>query len=330
MSCLITGGAGFIGYHLARTLASDLLEQDRQLFLVDNLQRGQQDDELQDLLELPHVTLIVGDLCDPQTYALLPQDITEIYHLAAMVGVKHCMQQPEKVLDTNLRSTQELIAWAKKLDFPRLLFASTSEIYAGGYGQEIVPVPTPEQIPICVEDLSNPRFSYAVSKMAGEMLVRFNAPEAYDFRIVRFHNIYGPRMGFAHVIPEVLRRIHAGECPFQAYGHDQTRAFCYIDDAVAQLQAVMAHPPEGDPLYHLGNAREEIQIGALLEKIFQLCRYEAPLIPVNAPEGSVQRRCPDTRRIETLWNGPWTTLDYGLEATLNWYRDVIAAGDFHE
>lgn len=323
---LITGGAGFIGYHLACALAADPAQE---VWLIDNLQRGQLDADLQALIARPNVVFQNADLTRPESLSDLPRDMAEIYHLAAMVGVKHCMQQPGKVLQTNLQMTQNLIAWASRCDFPRLLFASTSEIYAGGYSSGILPVPTPEDIPICIEDLRNPRFSYAVSKIAGEQLIRFLAPEAYDFKIVRFHNIYGPRMGFAHVIPEVLRRIQAGETPFQAYGAEQTRAFCYVTDAVAQLQAVMQHSGNADPVFHLGNASEEIQILDLLQKLFALSDYSAPLVIQPAPPGSVDRRCPDLSRLLQIWQPHWTPLDEGLALTRAWYQKHMAQQTAH-
>lgn len=324
---LITGGAGFIGFHLACYLAQ---RSNTPIVLADNFQRGQRDTDLENLLQQPHVEIFRGDLTQASTWQNLPTDITHIYHLAAMVGVKHCMNHPAQVLDTNIKMTQHLVEWAATLNQPDILFASTSEIYAGGYGQDILPVPTPEDIPICVEDLANPRFTYAVSKMVGEQLIRFHAPGHYRFKIVRYHNIYGPRMGFAHVIPEVLRRIQAQESPFQAYGHDQTRAFCYVEDAVRQTVAVMDAAPAEDPVYHLGNPSEEITVAELLEQLFALTGYQAPIVPVAAPPGSVARRCPDINRLLQVWEPEWTSLAKGLEHTLAWYQPFLNQANYFE
>jgi nucleoside-diphosphate-sugar epimerase len=324
---LITGGAGFIGFHLARYL---LQNTDHTLIIADNFQRGQRDQELESLLESPRVTLHSGDLTLNSTWQALPQDITHIYHLAAMVGVKHCMSQPARVLDTNIKMTQQLVEWAATLTNPQILFASTSEIYAGGYSQNILPVPTPEQIPICVEDLANPRFTYAVSKMVGEQLIRFHAPNTYTFKIVRYHNIYGPRMGFAHVIPEVLRRIQAQESPFSIYGHDQTRAFCYVEDAVKQTVAAMDATVTHDPVFHLGNPQEEITIAELVHKLFALTQYTAPVLLVEAPPGSVNRRCPDISRLAEVFTPSWTPLDKGLAQTYAWYYPYLEQAVYAE
>jgi len=324
---LITGGAGFIGFHLAQYLAQT---RTTPIVIADNFQRGQRDPDLEQLLASPQVSLVQGDLTQAETWQQLPSDITEVYHLAAMVGVKHCMNHPAQVLDTNLKMTQHLVEWAATLQHPQILFASTSEIYAGGYSQQILPVPTPENIPICVEDLANPRFTYAVSKMVGEQLIRFHAPGRYTFKIVRYHNIYGPRMGFAHVIPEVLRRIQAQESPFQAYGHDQTRAFCYVTDAVRQTVAVMAAPASADPVYHLGNPSEEITVAELLQQLFALTGYQAPISPVAAPPGSVARRCPNIDRLLGIWEPQWTPLATGLAQTLAWYQPWLSAGSYFE
>lgn len=326
MKVLITGGAGFIGLHLARAL----YQNKATIYLVDNFQRGRKDTELEQLLELEGIHCIEADLTQASAYEHFPTDIDQIYHLAAMVGVKHCMNDPDQVLANNLGMTQQLVQWLKSLNHkPRLLFSSTSEIYAGGFSQNILPIPTPEEIPICIEDLSNPRFSYAVSKLASEMWIRFHAAEHYDFQIVRFHNIYGPRMGFAHVIPEIIKRIQAQETPFKAYGHTQTRAFCYITDAVSQMLAVMQATPT-QQVFNIGNSQEEILIADLIQKLFTLTGYESPLEPIAAPSGSVQRRCPDTHKIEQIWQGSFTPLDQGLKATLDWYLDSLAHSKAYE
>lgn len=326
MKILITGGAGFMGLHLARALK----DQSHHIYLVDNFQRGRKDDELAAFLEQEQVSFIDGDLTQVETYALFPKDIDQVYHLAAMVGVKHCMESPDKVLETNMLMTQQLVAWLKQLSHkPRLLFASTSEIYAGGFSQNILPIPTPENIPICIEDLTNPRLSYAVSKLASEMWVRFHAADHYDFQIVRFHNIYGPRMGFAHVIPELIKRVKQQETPFKAYGHDQTRAFCFVSDAVSQMIAVMNHS-QCQEVFNIGNDQEEIPIQKLIQKIFKLMHYEAPLDLLEAPLGSVKRRCPDTQKVQKIWAEKFTSLDEGLKLTLAWYLDSLAQQEAYE
>lgn len=326
MKVLITGGAGFIGLHLAQALKA----QQHHIYLVDNFQRGRNDEALAAFLAEDRVTLIEGDLTQAETYAMFPEDIDQVYHLAAMVGVKHCMESPDKVLETNLLMTQQLIAWLKQLPHkPRLLFASTSEIYAGGFSQDILPIPTPEDIPICIEDLTNPRFSYAVSKLASEMWVRFHAGQHYDFQIVRFHNIYGPRMGFAHVIPELIKRVKQQENPFKAYGHDQTRAFCFVSDAVSQMIAVM-NASQSHEVFNIGNAQEEIQIQELIQKLFTLMDYDAPLATVAAPSGSVNRRCPDTQKVQKIWSETFTPLDEGLKVTLDWYLHSLAHQEAYE
>lgn len=326
MNILITGGAGFIGLHLARALHA----AGHTLYLVDNFQRGRKDAELNDFLAQDGVTCIEGDLTQAATYQRFPEAINQVYHLAAMVGVKHCMESPDQVLETNLRMTQELVNWLKTLPHkPRLLFASTSEIYAGGFSQNILPIPTPEDIPVCIEDLTNPRLSYAVSKLASEMWVRFHAAQHYAFQIIRFHNIYGPRMGFAHVIPELIKRIREQERPFKAYGHDQTRAFCFVEDAVSQMIAVMNHKVAGE-VFNIGNDQEEIPIQNLIEKLFALMDYQAPLEPVEAPPGSVKRRCPDTQKVQEIWSGSFTPLDQGLKVTLDWYLKSLAQEKAYE
>src|SRR5262249_14611432 len=160
--------------------------------------------------------------------------------LAAIVGVRYANEIPARVLRTNLLLTINVLDAMRSLGARRLLFTSTSEVYAATVERGLAPVPTPEDVLLSVGDGLTDPFSYGLSKIAGEMLVRQCAVrDGYEQVTVRFHNVYGPRMGHDHVIPEVLDRIRAREDPFRVYGADQKRAFCYVDDAVEAILALM-------------------------------------------------------------------------------------------
>src|SRR5262249_4837446 len=108
--------------------------------------------------------------------------------------------------------------------------------YAGGVEAGTVPVPTPEDVPLTIADPAAPRFAYAVSKLLGEVAFVHGArAKGITCVIGRFHNVYGPRMGTDHVIPEMSLRAIRGDDPFVVYGADQYRAFCYVDDAVEAM-----------------------------------------------------------------------------------------------
>ncbi|MDZ4221552.1 MAG: GDP-mannose 4,6-dehydratase, partial [Patescibacteria group bacterium] len=189
-----------------------------------------------------------------------------------------------------------------------------------------LPIPTPEKVPLVIEDTYNPRWSYAGTKLVGELFV-INYAKMYNFRalLVRPHNFYGSRAGYkGHVIPDFCERIAARVDPFPIYGADDTRTFCYITDAVRAIAMLMDSPKtDGQPIetVHIGDS-EEITIKDLAEKMFQVIGWKPESLDIkNGPPGSVQRRLADTAKLRDLtgW-APEVSLDEGLKTTYEWYR----------
>ncbi|MER7584611.1 NAD-dependent epimerase/dehydratase family protein [Kitasatospora sp. NPDC096140] len=316
---LITGGAGFIGMHLARRLADE-----HDVTVVDDFSRGRQDDELDELRS--KVTVFTHDLTLPLP-ADLPRDFDEVYHLAAVVGVVYSNQEPQRVLRTNLLSTIHVLDWFKELDGATLCFASSSEAYAGSVTAGVAPVPTPEDVQLVVSDPTVARSSYGFSKIAGELLCR-NYAQAYGFplRMVRFHNVYGPRMGYEHVIPQFIERLLGGADPFEIYGADQFRAFCYVEDAVEAIAALTALPTGDTLLVNVGNDREEIRIDDLAKVVFDVVDRHPALDVHPAPPLSPERRVPDISLLRSLTGyEPKTDLREGVRRTYEWYARDRAA-----
>ena len=170
---LITGGAGFIGCRLGLALAAD---PDVEIAVTDDFRRGHDDDTFRELCRCPNVTFIAVDLCDSNAVAALPGPFGYIYHLAAMVGVARCMSQPYDVLCNNIRSTLNVVELARRWACRKLLFASTSEVYAGGYALETIEIPTDERVPVVIDDVTNPRTTYAASKIVGEQMIMHGFP----------------------------------------------------------------------------------------------------------------------------------------------------------
>ncbi len=316
---LITGGAGFVGYHLANRL-SENLEND--IILVDNLQSGQLDIFLKNLIEKKNVKFFNIDLCNIRN---LRKNIwtfyDQIYHLAAIVGVEYCMKYPETVLDVNVKSMFNIIELMKENKCGKILFSSSSENYAGGYQYGILPIPTTEDVPLTIKDVFNPRWSYAISKIIGEQLVIHNSKNIYFYSIVRYHNIFGPRMGYKHVIPEVIRRVFLKEEPFKVYGSNQTRTFCYIDDCIDQTIAVMNCETTKGEIINVGNDLEEFKIIDIVNKIFQILNYKVKIELVDGPKGSVERRSPDLSKVRKFIKfSPLTKFEFGIRKTVEWYK----------
>lgn len=320
---LVTGGAGFIGFYLAQHLLEDPANR---LLLVDNLQRGRMDNDFSNLLKNDRVKFIEADLTRPEFYQTLPADFDQVYHLAAVNGTKIFYQIPQEVLRINVLTLIYILEWVSRLqNKPKVCFTSSNEAYAGGLiAFDKLPIPTPEEVPLVVADTYNPRWSYAATKLVGELFVIHYA-KAHDFRavIVRPHNFYGPRAGYDHVIPEFVARIAKHIDPFPVFGADDTRTFCYITDAVKAMQLLMdSDKTDAQPIetVHIG-ASDEIVMLDLLKKMFGLMGWEPKELEIKAaPPGSVKRRLADISKIKRLvgWQ-PETSLDEGLKKTIEWY-----------
>jgi nucleoside-diphosphate-sugar epimerase len=317
MHTLILGGSGFIGFALAKQLAFE----GHRLTLVDNLSRGKMDREFSEFLsQNPEFNFIELDLTEPIPDQLLPDKYNYVFLLAAVVGVKYTAEKPLDVLNINTLIVKNVLDWFNGRNTSKFIFASTSETYAGSVELGIAKIPTEESVPLSVVDIFNPRFSYAISKIWGEHAVILAGEKAgFDFDIVRFHNVYGPRMGMEHVIPELCIRAIKKENPYKVFGTEQYRAFCYIDDAVKGL-IVVAKNSGTKRIINIGNDQEEIKISTLVDMILKLGNHAPKKDIHESPKGSVSRRCPDLTTLKSIGYIQKVTLSKGLKLTYQWYK----------
>ena len=324
MKALITGGAGFVGVHLARGLVSNGYE----VVLVDNFSRGVRDRELAEFAENPAVRLVKADLTAPAAVSDLPDDCDHIYHFAAIIGVQHVLDRPFDVLAENTKMLLAAIDLARRQkNLSRFIFASTSEVYAGTLRHYSLPTPTPETTPLTVSPLEENRTSYMLSKIYGEALCR---QSQLPITLIRPHNFYGPRMGLSHVIPQLLERAWRAKDgdDFEVYSVDHRRTFAYIDDAVQFIRlAAESNACEGEVL-NIGNQAPEVRIDELAEKILAIVGRDLHLIPRPATPGSPLRRCPDMGKTMSLTGyTPEVSLEDGIERTFSWYlKNVFEDG----
>jgi UDP-glucose 4-epimerase len=314
---LITGGGGFIGAHLARHFA----DRDQGVDLVDDFSRGRLDADLTALLERPNVRLIEKDMLVPDALEDLSADYALIFHLAAIVGVANVLDAPDRVLRRNVEllvSALELAA--RQGDLERFVFASTSEVYAGTLALGDLPLPTPEDAPLTVPDPRLPRTSYMLSKIFGEAM---SFQSGLPVTVVRPHNVYGPRMGLAHVIPELLQRAYEAEDGGRlgVYSVEHRRTFCHVSDAVEMFSRA-AQAPEGvGETLNVGKQEPEIPIGELAELIVEVVGRRLEIEPLEAHPGSPARRCPDmTRTSEVTGYLAEVSIEDGVRDTYDWYR----------
>jgi nucleoside-diphosphate-sugar epimerase len=317
---LITGGAGFIGYHLGKYLA----DRGDKVTLVDNFFRSERDDDFLNLIARPNVFFIEADLTKYSEWQeKLGGQFDYVYHLAAVNGTGLFYDMPHEVLRINILTTLHALEWfCAHSKNGKILFTSSNEAYAGAREAfDALPYPTPEHVPLVIPNVSNPRWSYAGTKLIGEQLFIHYA-DKYGFRmsIVRPHNFYGPRAGYKHAIPELIMRIVDRADPFAVHGYDEKRSFCYIDDAIRAIVVTMESEKTDQGIYHIGS-HEERKVSNLLETLFAAMEWRPNELDIRDPlPGSVKRRVPDISKIErdTGWK-PETFFEEGLKKTIDWY-----------
>lgn len=315
MRYLVTGGAGFIGSALVRTLAA----AGHEVCVLDDMSRGQPS-----RLKGAGCHLVQGDVRDAKAVARAMQGCQSVVHLAYLQGTQTFYAEPREVLDVALHGILNILGACEKTGCSELLLMSSSEAY------QVAPmVPTPEHIPLVVPDVLNPRYSYGGGKIASELAALAWARTGVLDRLIiaRPHNIYGPDMGAEHVIPEFCLRMNkiiedepdgVAEFPIQGTGAE-TRSFCYIDDCVGQLMLLL---DRGEPMgiYHVGTM-DEHTIADVATRVANCYGQPIKIVPGSLPKGSPPRRMPDTTQIQVLgWQGS-TGFDEGLAKTVNWYRD---------
>jgi nucleoside-diphosphate-sugar epimerase len=323
-SVLILGGAGFIGYHIAHYLAEN---RDYALTIADDFSNGPGDRDFQNLCGKYNIQVITADLSKPSSFASLNTHYDDAYILASVVGVNRCIEEPEEVIRINAGIILNTTEWLRTAKPSRVLFASSSENYAATTDAFNYPVPTAEQVPLCIADTRHPRFTYAVTKILGEA-----AFFAYGWKlgihttVVRYQNIYGPRMGFKHAIPHIIERIYKGENPVKIYGADQTRAFCYCTDAAEGTVRALESNASDQQVYHIGN-NDEITIDTLTRTIGAIMGYTGSYENAPTYPGSVSRRCPDiTKAKNDFAYKPKIALEAGLSGTASWYKAFFDSG----
>jgi len=321
---LILGGAGFIGFNVAKYLATN---RNYQLTIADNFMKKNRDGEFDSLVSKYGIKVAEDDFSYPEAYEKLDNEYDQVYMMAALVGVDNANNKPHEVIRINTALTLHTLEWIRRSKIRKVVFASTSENYAGTVDAFGYKVPTPEEVPLAIENIAHPRFTYAVTKILGESgFLNYAKMLGFETTIIRYHNVFGPRMGFNHVMPHLVIRFRNGENPYKIYGHDQTRDFCYITDAVEGTVLSMETPGANGQIYHLGTG-VEITIEELTRKTGELMGFTGEYIYAPTYPGSVSRRSPDvTKSKKELGFTAKTTWQQGLKETVDWYNAYFDSG----
>lgn len=313
---LVTGGQGFIGSALVRRL----LASGHEVSVIDNNSRGS-DAGLRDLAG--RYKLWFGSVCDAELVAEAVAGVDAIVHLAAINGTEFFYSKPEQVLDVGVRGMLNLIDACRRHGVGELIVASSSEVY-----QTPAEVPTDETAPLVIPDITNPRYSYAGSKIISELLAMWwGKAELKRVVVFRPHNVYGPAMGWEHVLPHfILRAVDqiaatpSGPVPFPIQGDgSQTRAFTHVEDCIDALM-LLIDKGEHLGIYHVGNP-EELEIGEVARRVVAYFGREARVIPSDPLPGGTPRRCPDIARLRALGFAPKISFDEGLPGVADWYAE---------
>ncbi|MCX6908657.1 MAG: GDP-mannose 4,6-dehydratase, partial [Verrucomicrobia bacterium] len=294
MKALITGGAGFIGSHLAETL---LARGDR-VAVLDNLSTGSMQN-IAGLKRLPGFEYIVDDVLNQRVLAEMVDDADVVYHLAAAVGVKLVVESPVRTIETNLKGTEVVLeAAAKKRK--KVLLTSTSEVYGKG-----AKIPFGEDDDLLIGPSNKGRWSYACSKLMDEFLaIAYWKERKLPVVVVRLFNTVGPRQTgrYGMVIPNFVRQALTNK-PITIYGTGkQQRAFGYVGDVVGALMALMDAENTNGEVFNVGN-EVEISIEDLAKLVKQMTGSASELVYVPYDEAyeagfeDMQRRVPDLNKV---------------------------------
>lgn len=309
MKILITGGAGFIGSYLSNKLSNY-----NEIHVVDNSIRGDYS-RLNDGIKIFNI-----DLTEMDQLKKLDNNYDFIFHLAAINGTDNFYNNHHKVFEVGVKSILNIYDHFKNQN-SKIITASSAEVY-----QTPDIIPTDEKIQCIIPDITNHRYSYGGSKIFSELLVFNYGIDYFKSSIIfRPHNIYGPNMGYKHVIPQLIEKIKRAisekNRSIQLIGDgSETRAFCYIDDLINGLEILIKDGVDKN-VYHIGNDYE-ISIYDLLKKIIKIMGVNIDIVKgENTHEGGTNKRCPDISKIKKLGYNPKIDLDQGLNLTIQWYLD---------
>ena len=302
---LITGGAGFIGSHLAEAL----LDRGWQVHVLDDLSTGSLEN-VQHLVGRPGFTLTAGSALDRAIVAPLVATADVVFHLAAAVGVRLVMEQPVRTIETNIKTTETVLALAAERG-SRVLLASTSEVYGKLDGHKFS-----ESDDVVLGPTSRSRWCYAASKIIEEFLgIAYARERDIPVTIMRLFNTIGPRQTgqYGMVVPRFVRQALRGE-PLTVYGDGtQRRSFTWVGDVVDAMITLVQHPGAVGEVFNVGHTKE-IEIRELAGLVKRLTRSESGITYLEFEAAyesgfeDMERRLPDLSKIQRL-TGYRPTLD---------------------
>ena len=305
---LITGGLGFIG----RAITLSLLKKNNFVIIADNNFRNKKIDKLN------HKNLRIHkiDIREKNKINKICKNVDSVIHLAFINGTKFFYEQPRLVLDVALKGIINILEICEEKSIPEFFLASSSEVY-----QNAPYFPTDEKVPLLIPDPTNPRYSYAAGKILSEIML-LNTNHFKRAIIFRPHNIYGPNMGYNHVIPEVILKTLTSKKQIKIEGTGlHTRSFCFIDDFIEAFN-ILLKKGKNKNIYNIGT-QNEIKINDLAKKIINFSKKKMIIKGSKEKLGNPSRRCPNISKINKLGFKPRINLNRGLKKTYEWYLEDL-------
>ena len=303
---LITGGLGFIG----KAIALDLIKKNNSVTIIDNQFRHK---NLKDF-NYKNCNVYKNDIRDKTSLKKIVKKVDTVIHLAAINGTNYFYEQPKLVLDVALKGIINILEVCEENKIPEFFLASSSEVY-----YKAPYYPADEKVPLVIPDPFNPRYTYAAGKIISEIML-LNTKFFKRFVIFRPHNIYGPNMGYNHVIPEIVTKLIKAKKNLVIQGSgNHTRSFCYIDDFVRGFN-VLLKKGRNKNIYNIGT-QDEIKILQLIQKLVKISNKKLIIKKTKEKLGSTPKRCPDIKKISKLGFKPKINLDVGLKKTFEWYSN---------
>jgi nucleoside-diphosphate-sugar epimerase len=313
---LVTGGTGFIGSALVKTL----VRSGAAVRTLDNDSRGSEH-KLGEAAA--HVERMTGDVRDPLAVQRAVKGVDCVCHLAYINGTERFYTHPDLILEVAVKGMMNVLDACTSLGVGELILASSSEVY-----QTPAVVPTDETAPLVVPDPLNPRYSYGGGKIISELMaINYGRKHFQRVCIFRPHNVYGPNMEWEHVIPQFAVRMQeqcaklpTGKVPFPIQGTGrESRSFIYIDDAADAILRIIEAGSHLN-IYHLGT-QEEVAIEHLARAVGHYFGREIEIVSGPLQPGGTVRRCPSIAKLAALGFQPRTPLAVGLPQTLKWYAE---------
>jgi len=318
MRALITGGAGFIGSHLA----DHLLARGDEVCVLDHLSTGRIEN-IRHNLEHPSFRFVNDTILNTSVVARLVEESDVVYHLAAAVGVRYIVEDPLRAISANVEGTETVLRAAFRF-WRKVVIASSSEVYG-----KSPKAPLTEDDDRVLGPTAVTRWSYSSAKAIDEHFAYAYAARGLPVVILRFFNVYGPRIhenGYGTVVARFIQQAVNGE-PLTVHGDGrQTRCFCYVEDTVRGVMlAAQSKEAEGE-VFNIGNDTEiSIRDLALLIKRLTGSPSEIALVPYHDYYGlrfeDTMRRVPDLAKARLIFGyQPRVGLEDGLQQTIAWCR----------